>query len=157
MPSILARCLFGPFRTEGDVPWPTPRQAFKQLSSRLIHVRALRRELFVEQAPFPVREGMRMGIIPIGSSDGADQLTAGEVLVRGRRAKLIGKSSLEHTRLDLTDIPEARIGDEVVLIGEQDGDAITTETVINYRGLGRITDLAMAVRHGIPRRYVGGD
>ena len=146
--------LFGPFRAEGDVPWPATRQAFKKLSSRLIHVRALRRQSFVDQAPFRVREGMRMGIIPMGSADGADRLTSGEVLVRGRRAKLIGKPSLEHTRLDLTDIPEAKVGDEVVLIGEQDGDAITPETVATHCGLGRIADLAMAVGHGIPRRYI---
>lgn len=95
-----------------------------------------------------------MGIIPMGSADGADRLTRGEVLVRGRRVKLIGKPSLEHTRLDLTDIPEAKIGDEVVLIGEQDGDAITPETVATHCGLGRIADLAMAVGHSIPRRYI---
>jgi alanine racemase len=148
--------LFGPFRAEGDVPWPTARQAFKKLSSRLIHVRALRRQGFVDQAPFRMREGMRMGIIPMGSADGADRLTSDEVLVRGKRAKLIGKPSLEHTRLDLTDIPDAKIGDEVVLIGTQDGNAITPEEVAMHRGLSRIADLAMAVGYGIPRGYIEG-
>jgi alanine racemase len=103
-----------------------------------------------------MREGMRMGIIPMGSADGADRLTSDEVLVRGKRAKLIGKPSLEHTRLDLTDIPDAKIGDEVVLIGTQDGNAITPEEVAMHRGLSRIADLAMAVGYGIPRGYIEG-
>ena len=147
---------FGPFHTEGDVPWPTQRQAFKRLTSRLIHVRELDRREFLAQAPFPVRPGMRLGVIPIGSADGMAQLHCGEVLVRGRRTKLLG-TSLEHTRLDLSDIPEARMGDEVVIIGEQEADRITTDAVVAYQRHQRIADLAMAIRPGIPRRYIEAD
>ena len=145
---------FGPFREAGDVPWPTARQAFRRLSSRLIHVRVLERTAFPEAAPFPMRPGLRMGVLPIGSADGAAQLHCGVALVRGRRAKLLGNPSLEHMRLDLTDIPEAQIGDEVVLIGEQGGDAITPDAVVAYQKHARIADLAMAVRPSIPRRYI---
>jgi alanine racemase len=144
---------FGPFRAEGDVPWPTERQAFAKLTSRLIHVRQLDRREFLEQAPFRVRPGMRIGVMPIGSADGMAQLHCGEVLVRGRRAKLLG-TSLEHTRLDLSDIPQAQRGDEVVIIGAQEGDRITPDAVVAHQRHARIADLAMAVRHGIPRRYI---
>src|SRR5206468_13037289 len=111
--------LFGPFRAEGDVPWPTQRQAFRSLTSRLIHVRRLDRREFLDQAPFPVLPGMRLGVIPIGAADGMGQLHCGEVLVRGRRAKIIGSPSLEHTRLDLSELPDAAVGDEVTIIGSQ--------------------------------------
>lgn len=144
---------FGPLVAEGDVPWSTERQAFKKLTSRLIHVRELDRREFLAQAPFPLHPGMHMGIIPIGSSDGMSQLHCGEVLVRGRRAKILG-ISLEHTRLDLSDIPQARMGDEVVVVGEQDGDRITPDAVVAHQRHQRIADLAMAVRPGIPRRYI---
>ncbi len=147
--------LFGPFRAAGDVPWPTTRQAFHKLSSRLIHVRVLDREGFPAQAPFAVRAGMRMGVVPIGSADGAARLHAGEALVRGRRAKVLGSVSLEHMRLDLSEIPQACIGDEVVLVGEQDGDAISPDAVVAYQKHARIADLAMAVGPRIPRRYIG--
>jgi len=145
---------FGPFRVEGDVPWPTERQAFSRLTSRLIHVRELDRREFPGQAPFPVRSGMRMGVMPIGSADGMGQLHCGEVLVRGRRAKLLGNPSLEHTRLDLSDIPQARVGDEVVIIGAQGADRIAPEAVVACQRHARIADLAIAVRRGIPRRYL---
>jgi alanine racemase len=147
---------FGPFLAEGDVPWPTQRQAFSRLTSRLIHVRELDRREFLAQAPFPIRPGMRMGIIPIGSADGMSQLHGGEVLVRGRRAKVLG-TSLEHTRLDLSDIPEARMGDEVVIIGEQGTDTITPDAVVAHQRHQRIADLAMAIMPSIPRRYMDGD
>jgi alanine racemase len=148
---------FGPFREAGDVPWPTDRQAFMRLSSRLIHVRTLEREAFHDAAPFPVRPGLRMGVIPLGAADGGAQLHCGEALVRGRRATLLGSPSLEHMRLDLTEIPEAQLGDEVVLIGEQGGDTIMPEAVVAYQKHARIADLAMAVRPSIPRRYIGAE
>jgi alanine racemase len=144
---------FGPLRAEGDVPWPTGRQAFRKLSSRLIHVRVLDRDAFLAEAPFPLRVGMRMGVIPIGSADGAATLHAGEALIRGRRASLLGSPSLEHMRLDLTNVPEAQIGDEVVLVGEQGGDVIAPEAVVRYQELARTADLAMAIGPRIPRRY----
>ncbi|MBV9567027.1 MAG: alanine racemase [Hyphomicrobiales bacterium] len=145
---------FGPFRAEGDVPWPAIRQPFAKLTSRLIHVRTLDRQEFLAQAPFPTRPNMRLGVMPIGSSDGMAQLHCGEVLVRGRRAKLLGSPSLEHTRLDLSDVPEAAVGDEVVIIGKQGRDQITTDAVVAHQRHSRIADLAMAVRPSIPREYL---
>lgn len=147
---------FGPQRSAGDVPWPTQRQAFRKLSSRLIHVRVLERDAFPAEAPFPLWTGMRLGVIPIGSSDGIAQVHRGEVLVRGRRARVIG-TSLEHTRIDLSGIADAAIGDEVVLIGEQDGQVITPDAVVLHQRLARIGDLAMAIRSRVPRRYLEGD
>jgi alanine racemase len=74
---------FGPLLAEGDVPWPTERQAFRKLTSRLIYVRTIDRRAFLPQAPFPVQPGMRIGVMPIGSADGLAQLHCGEVLVSG--------------------------------------------------------------------------
>ena len=145
---------FGPFRAEGDVPWSTARQPFKKLTSRLIHVRVLARSAFLAQAPFSIRPGMRMGVLPIGSSDGMAQLHCGEVLVRERRARIIG-ISLEHTRIDLTDVPMAALGDEVAIIGAQGGDRITPDAVVAHQGHARIADLAMAIRPSVPRLYHG--
>ncbi|MBV9521519.1 MAG: hypothetical protein JO010_01920, partial [Alphaproteobacteria bacterium] len=124
-----------------------------KLSSRLIHLRVIERSAFLAQAPFPVRTGMRMGIIPIGSADGMAQLHCGEVLVRGRRAPLLGNPSLEHTRIDLSQVPDAQTGDEIVIIGAQGAASITPDEVVAYQKHARIADLAMAIRPSIPRRY----
>ncbi|HYC13668.1 MAG TPA: alanine racemase C-terminal domain-containing protein [Stellaceae bacterium] len=101
-----------------------------------------------------MRPGTRMGVIPMGSADGGARLHAGEVLVRGRRAKFLSGASLEHMRVDLTEIPEAQLGDEVVFVGEQGREAITAEAVVEHQNLQRITDIAMAVGPRIPRRYL---
>ena len=72
---------------------------------------------------------MRLGVIPMGSADGLRWLHAGRVLVRGRVAPIVGSPSLEHTRVDLTGVPDAAVGDEVVIIGRQGDLEITPAEV----------------------------
>ena len=88
----------------------------------------------------------RIGVLPIGYADGFRRAPAnwGEVLVRGRRAPLLGRVCMDMCMVDLTDVPGARVGDEVVLIGEQGGDRLTAEDVaarlgtINYEVVSQI-------------------
>jgi len=63
----------------------------------------------------------RIGILPIGYGDGLRRgpSTWGDVLVRGRRAPLVGRVCMDMCMVDLNDSPDARPGDEVVLIGRQ--------------------------------------
>ncbi len=65
--------------------------------------------------------------LPVGYADGYHRQIGGRgvALVRGRRAPVIGRVCMDQTLLDVTDIPGARAGDEVVLLGAQ-GDEIIT-------------------------------
>jgi alanine racemase len=67
----------------------------------------------------------RIATLPVGYADGYDRLLSncGEVLVRRRRAPVVGRVSMDLVTIDVTDIPDARLGDEVVLLG----DSITAE------------------------------
>lgn len=59
--------------------------------------------------------------IPIGYADGLDRSLSnkGAVLVRGRRAPILGVVSMDMTTIDVTDIAGAGIGDDVVVLGSQ--------------------------------------
>jgi len=129
-------------------------QPFAALVSRLMTVKPVTRSEHLGEAPFAPRPGMRMGVMPIGFSDGLNGLNAGHVLVRGRRAPILASPSLEYTRIDLTDVPNAAVGDEIVIIGRQGAERITPHDVMTARGVGRVTDLALEVRPSIPRRYL---
>jgi alanine racemase len=82
----------------------------------------------------------RIAVIPVGYADGFRRAPQhwGEVLVRGRRAPIVGRVSMDQTMINVTSIPGVRQGDEVVLIGPQGEDRITAEEVaarlgtINY-------------------------
>jgi len=81
-------------------------------------------------------------------------LTCGHVLVRGHRVQILGPFSLEHTRIDLTEVPDAEIGDEVVIIGQQEGATIEQSEVLQYQDIGVKAALALNVGKGIPRNYI---
>lgn len=130
-------------------------QPFRSLKSRLIQARNVFRTEFLEEAPFKITPDMRIGVIPIGYSDGMHRLHCGEVLVRGERVPILGSPSLEYTRVDLTRAPAAAVGDEVVIIGRQHANRIDPEEVMTKQSAARVSDLALEVRPSIARVYVG--
>ncbi len=134
---------------------PEPlRPTLRALTTRVIALKELTpRERFAEQAPFPVTAPMRLGVIPMGSADGLLWLHAGRVLVRGRAAPIVTGPNLEHTRIDLTGVVDARVGDEVVIIGRQGDAEITAAEVAARHGLG-LHHIATTVGPRVARVYV---
>jgi alanine racemase len=148
------RVLYGVALVE-DAPAPVSlRPAFRALKTRLIEVKEVApRERFAAAAPFAVAAPMRLGVVPIGSADGLRSLHAGRVLVRERPAAIVGAPSLEHTRIDVTAVPGARVGDEVVIIGRQGHQEITPAEVAARHGLEPL-HLAPAIGPRVARVYV---
>jgi alanine racemase len=72
-----------------------------------------------------------IGVLPVGYADGYRRglQHGGEVLVRGRRAPVVGAVSMDLTTIDVTDIAGASVGDEVILWGESGGDTISVNDV----------------------------
>jgi alanine racemase len=136
---------------------PIPlRPTLHALVSRVIALKELTpRERFAELAPFPLTAPMRLGVIPMGSADGLAWLHAGRVLVRGRAVPIVASPSLEHTRIDLTGVPDARVGDEVVIIGRQGDAEITVAEVATHHGLG-LHHVATTVGPRVARVYLAG-
>jgi alanine racemase len=136
---------------------PVPlRPTLRALITRLIALKELApRERFAELAPFPVTAPMRLGVIPVGSADGLTWLHAGRVLVRGHAVPILAGPSLEHTRIDLTQVPDAQVGDEVVIIGRQGNAEITSAEVARRHGLG-LHHVATTVGPRVARVYVSG-
>lgn len=83
-----------------------------------------------------VKRNSRIAILPIGYWDGYDRglSSFGEVLISGRRAKVLGRVCMNMTIIDITDIAQANLFDEVVLLGRQKNDHITAEDVANKLG-----------------------
>jgi alanine racemase len=96
-----------------------------------------------------------LGVLPVGYADGYDRALGNRahVLIRGRRAPVIGRICMNLTMIDLTDVPGAGLEEEVVLLGRSGDERISAETMaewagtINYEIVTRISSLA-------PRRVV---
>lgn len=79
----------------------------------------------------------RVMSLPVGYADGYHRQIGGRgaALVRGRRAPVIGCVCMDQALLDVTDIPGAQAGDEVVLLGAQGGEVITAAELGAWCGM----------------------
>jgi len=95
-----------------------------------------------------------VAIVPIGYADGYNRLLSncGEVLIRGKRAPVIGVVCMDLTMVDVTDIHGVKAGDEVVLIGKQGKHCITVEEVAEK--IGTISyEVMCRIGQRVPRIY----
>lgn len=78
----------------------------------------------------------RIATIPVGYDDGYPRLLSnrGRVLVRGTRAPVVGRVSMNMITVDVTHIPDAAEDDEVVLLGAQGDERITAEEIARLCG-----------------------
>jgi alanine racemase len=96
----------------------------------------------------------RIATLPIGYADGyARNLSnRAEVLVRGRRAKVIGKVTMDQTMIDVGHIKNAAVGDEVVLTGKQGREEIRTEKLARLAGT-IAYEFVCGISSRVPRIY----
>jgi alanine racemase len=83
-----------------------------------------------------VRRATRMAVVPVGYWHGYDRgfSKKGVMLVRGRRARVLGRVSMDMTVIDITGIPGVCTGDEVVLIGADGGESIYADELAGMIG-----------------------
>jgi alanine racemase len=96
--------------------------------SRVVGVRSVPAGAVVGYSgTFVATEPMRLALVAAGYADGLDRRLGNRfcLLVRGERAPLVGRISMDQSVVDVTEIPGVEAGDEVVILGEQGGETIT--------------------------------
>jgi alanine racemase len=78
----------------------------------------------------------RIAVLPVGYADGFRRAPKnwGSVLIRGQEAPILGRVCMDQCMVDVTHIPETRMGDEVVLIGRQGNATLSAEQVAERLG-----------------------
>jgi alanine racemase len=116
--------------------WPGTRPALA-LRSVVTHVKTVETGDSVGYGATWKASGMqRVATVAIGYADGVHRARSnrGDVLVRGRRAPLIGTVSMDAITLDVTDVPGVQTGDVATLIGTDGDERITAEEVGLWSG-----------------------
>ena len=91
----------------------------------------------------------KIAVIPQGYSDGLSRTLSnnGEVLIKGKRAKILGRVAMNMITVDISNVKDVVPGDEVIILGRQGKSEITTEQIaqesetINYEVIARINPL----------------
>ena len=99
------------------------------LKSRLVQVRELPAGVPISYGrTYETRRPTRTGVVAVGYGHGYSWLLSnrGQMLVGGKRVPILGRVTMDLTMVDLTDLPAARVGDEVVLFGGGAGDGMLT-------------------------------
>ncbi|MBQ7841754.1 MAG: alanine racemase [Lachnospiraceae bacterium] len=106
---------------------------------------------------FTTKAPMRVATVPVGYGDGFPRMLSnkGEVLICGKRAKILGRICMDQFMVDVTDILEAQTGTQVTLIGSQGEESITMEE-IGERSQRFNYELACCLGKRVPRIYRKG-
>lgn len=102
---------------------------------------------------FTCQRPTRLALLPLGYGDGLSrELWRGaEVLVRGRRAPIVGEISMNQTVVDVTDLPQVVFGEEVVLIGVMGDQQIWAEERVPAGG--SAYEVTSLLQSRLPRVY----
>lgn len=76
----------------------------------------------------------RIGVVPVGYGDGYRREPGQKVLIQGKEVDVVGRICMDQFMVQLDDVPEARPGDEVVLLGKQGDQQITAMDIANRWG-----------------------
>jgi alanine racemase len=142
-----------------DVPCPMDFKPVMTLKTMIASVKTLPPGSRVSYGgTYITQDYEKIAVLPIGYADGFRRKPNnwGEVLVHGRRAKIVGRVCMDQAMINVSHIDDVKQGDEVVLIGDQSGeqgdDRIRAEDVArqldtnNYE----VTSMVMA---RVPRIY----
>ena len=126
-----------------------------QWRSRVTHIKMLPpgREISYG-GTFVTTRKTRVATVPVGYADGYRRSLSGKfyVLIRGRRAPILGRVCMDQMMVDITDVPDVKIDDPVVLVGNDGNDVITVEEIaaaadsFNY-------EFVCGISRRVPRRY----
>ncbi len=116
---------------------PVPLRPVLSLKSRVARVRVLPPGSSIGYGrTYVTPRAQRVALVPVGYGDGYVRALSnkGYVLIRGKRARILGRVSMDQIVVDVDAIPEVAMEDEVVLIGAQGRERITAEEVAAWAG-----------------------
>ena len=93
--------------------------------------------------------------LPIGYADGLHRLASnrGWMVVRGARAPIAGRVCMDHVMLDVTDVPGVTAGDDVAVVGAQQGAAVSADELAGWCET-IAYEVLTSVGKRVPRVYV---
>ena len=135
---------------------PQGLEPLMELKAVISHVKTVKKGDCISYGrTFVADREMRIATVTIGYADGYSRLLSskGEILVHGRRCKIVGRVCMDQLMMDVSDVPEAKSGDIVTLIGTDGNDRITADDLAQIYGtIGY--EVVCGISKRVPRIYI---
>lgn len=137
----------------GEAKWLRPALS---LHSHLVYVKEVAPGQSISYGgTFTATKTMRVGTVPVGYGDGYPRSLSqkGSVLIRGRRAAILGRVCMDQFMVDITDLPQVKEGEPVVLLGRDGQEEITAQELGDLSGRFNY-ELVCDLSPRVPRVYL---
>ena len=100
----------------------------------------------------------RVGTLPIGYADGYPRNMRGKgmVTVHGVRVPVVGVICMDQMMIDLHDVPQAEVGDEVIIYGDGSGNTVSIQEACEM-GATNKNEIVSRITRRVPRVYISGE
>lgn len=125
------------------------------LKSHIVYIKEMEDGMEISYGgTFTAKKGMKVATIPVGYADGYPRglSNKGYVLIRGRRAEILGRVCMDQMMVDVTEIPKVCEGDLVTLLGTDGDETITAELLGDLSGRFNY-ELVCDISKRVPRVY----
>lgn len=150
--------LYGLYPSEEVEKEPVPLKPLMTLKSHIAYIKTLEPGVQISYGgTYTTQKETRVATIPVGYADGYARSLSnkGWVLIRGKKAPILGRVCMDQFMVDVTDIPEARELDEVMLLGKSQDQQITMEELGELSGRFNY-EFACCISKRVPRIYFKG-
>lgn len=122
----------------------------------VMHLKDIKKDEFVGYGTsFQAPHDMKIAVLPLGYSNGYPRTLSnrGEVIIRGRKAPVVGLINMNVFMVDVSHIDDVEVGDEVVLIGRQNNHVISIRSFSEFTNAIN-NELVSRLPDAIPRTAV---
>lgn len=148
--------MYGLWPSGEELPNTIRLEPAMSLKSSIVYIKTLEPGIEISYGGiYKTDKKTRVATVPVGYADGYPRSLSnkGYVLIRGKKARILGRVCMDQLMVDVTDIPEAKEYDEVVLLGNSGGCSITAEELGDLSGRFNY-ELVCQISDRVPRKYV---
>lgn len=102
------------------------------------------------------RDEQKIAVLPIGYFDGLHRNYSGKayVLIRGMKAPMVGRICMDYMMVDVSDIPNVKVGDKVLIFGEDDFGQYLSPEDLAHKGNSIVHELITCLGPRIQRIFI---
>ncbi len=126
------------------------------LKTDVVHVKTMEKDMYISYGrKYKTEKESIIATLPIGYADGYTRLlfNKAKVIINGKLAPIVGRICMDQCMVDVTDIGEVKVGDEVILIGQQGNVKFDADDIAELLGTINYEIICMIGKR-VPRVYI---